>query len=200
MRGNTLSNYWTPFARAAAALALVLTLSACGDDDSATATPPEDAPSAPVDDSASEVESEVVEIGAVDFAFTDVPASVAAGTQLTLRNDAATELHELVAFRLDDDETRSLDEILALPQGEMMGLLGEPETVILALPGSDQSITAVGDGTLSEAGRYAFFCFIPTGVDPDEYMTAAATSDGPPDVGDGPPHIVHGMYTEVEVK
>src|SRR5690606_27298685 len=100
----------------------------------------------------------------------------------------------------DDDETRSVEEILALPPEEMQALLGEPATVILTPPGSDQAITAIGDGTLDEAGRYAFFCFIPTGVDPDEYLTAAATSDGPPDVGDGPPHIVHGMFAEVEVE
>lgn len=187
----------TLFARAVAALALVLVLAACGDDDGAADAAPSDDP---VESPVTGGDTEVVEIGAVDFAFTDVPASISAGTRLTLRNDAPTELHELVAFRLDDDETRSVEEILALPPEEMQALLGEPATVILTPPGSDQAITAIGDGTLDEAGRYAFFCFIPTGVDPDEYLTAAATSDGPPDVGDGPPHIVHGMFAEVEVE
>lgn len=195
----TLTMNRTLFARAVAALALVLVLAACGDDDGAADAAPSDDP-VESPGTGGDTGAEVVEIGAVDFAFTDVPASISAGTRLTLRNDAPTELHELVAFRLDDDETRSVEEILALPPEEMQALLGEPATVILTPPGSDQAITAIGDGTLDEAGRYAFFCFIPTGVDPDEYLTAAATSDGPPDVGDGPPHIVHGMFAEVEVE
>lgn len=198
MRGNTLTNHATTFARGAAAFALVLALSACGDDDGEGATADTSGDATPVA-AAEVVAPDTVEIGADDFEFTDVPATMAAGTELTLRNDAATELHELVAFRLDDDETRSLDEIMALPPEEMQALLGEPATVILTPPGSDESVTAVGDGTLAEPGRYILSCFIPTGVDPDEYLSAAATSDGPPEVGDGPPHIVHGMYAEVEV-
>jgi hypothetical protein len=57
-----------------------------------------------------------------------------------------------------------------------------------------------GTGTLSEAGRYALICVIPTGADPDEYLAAAAASEGgPPDVEGGPPHIVQGMFAELTV-
>jgi hypothetical protein len=60
---------------------------------------------------------------------------------------------------------------------------------------------AVGDGTLTEPGRYVLMCFIPTGADPDEYLSAAAASEGeaPTGVAGGPPHVVNGMYAELHV-
>lgn len=146
-------------------------------------------------------EPETIEVVAVDFAFEGLPASVDAGTTLTLRNDAASELHELVAIRLDDDEERSVADLMALAPDELMSVLSaEPATVILAPAGGPQVAVPVGDGTLTEPGRYAIICMIPTGVDGAAYMEAAATSDGPPDVGGGPPHIVHGMFAEIEVR
>lgn len=175
-----------------AVMALPIGLVACsdGDDNAGADTDPDGGAEA----------AAVVDVVAVDFAFEGLPDTVEAGTKLTLRNDAQSELHELVAFRLDDDETRSMEELLELSPGEMQGVLGEPSTVILAPPSSEQAAVPVGDGTLSESGRYAILCMIPTGADPEEYMSAAATSDGPPDVAGGPPHIVHGMYAELTVE
>ena len=73
-------------------------------------------------------------------------------------------------------------------------------TVLLQAPGSSDVIPAVGDGTLSEPGRYLVICAIPTGADPMEYLEAAAQSEeGPPEVEGGPPHFVNGMYAEVVV-
>jgi hypothetical protein len=74
--------------------------------------------------------------------------------------------------------------------------------VLLQPPGSDEQIVAVGDGTLTEPGRYVLMCFIPTGADPDEYLAAAAASDGeaPTGVAGGPPHVVNGMYAELQVE
>lgn len=59
----------------------------------------------------------------------------------------------------------------------------------------------MGDGTLDKAGRYALLCFIPTGVDPADYLAAAEeTAEGPPQIEDaGPPHFVHGMHAELIV-
>lgn len=178
----------------AAALVISLSLAACGDDDSTagaadTAEPAESA-----------ADAATIEVVAVDFGFEGLPDSVEAGTTLTLRNDAEHELHEIVAFRLDDDETRSVEEIVALPPEEMQAVLGEPTTVILAPPRSTQVATPIGDGTLNEPGRYAIICTIPTGADADEFLEKAATSDGPPDVAGGPPHLAHGMYAELLVE
>ena len=164
-----------------------LALAACGDDDDAGATATEEA-------------ADVVEVTAIDFGYEGLPATLAAGTQLTLANASEVELHELVAFRLPDDEARPVSELVALPEEEVLATLGEPVTVLLAPPGGDQ-IPAVGDGTLAEPGRYAIVCVIPTGADPDEYLQAAAASEeGPPEVEGGPPHIAEGMFAELVVE
>lgn len=173
-------NFGPALAVGALALGAPTFLAACGDDDAEAGT---------------------IEVTAVDFEFEDLPDTVPVGTILTLRNDAEAELHELVAVRIDDAEERSVEELMALPPEEMGATLfaGEPTMVLIAPPGGEQ-IAAVGDGTLTEPGRYAVMCFIPTGADPDAYMAAAATSEGPPDVPGGPPHIANGMFAELTVE
>ncbi|WP_040490937.1 hypothetical protein [Ilumatobacter nonamiensis] len=139
-------------------------------------------------------------VTATDFAYAGIPETMSVGDQLELENESETEIHELVAFRLADDETRSIEELVALPPDELLGLVSpEPAAVLLAAPGGDM-IAAVGDGTFAEPGRYGVICVIPTGADPDEYLAAAAESDGPPDVAGGPPHIVSGMFDEFTVE
>ena len=172
--------------RALVATAVALTLAACGGDDDG-------------DDGAAGAPG-VIEVVAVDFAFENLPDSVPVGTQLTLANEAPSELHEIVAIRLRDDEERSGEELMQLPPEEMGAVFaGEPVMVLLTPPGGEQ-IAAVGDGTLTEPGRYLLLCAIPTGVDPGAYLEAAAQSEGgPPQIEGGPPHLVHGMWAELEV-
>ena len=149
-----------------------------------------------------EAGSEVVEVTLADYEFQGLPEEVPAGTRLQVSNESTMELHELVAFRLPDDEERSVEELLQLPEEEQMALVGggEPDTVLLAMPGSDEQIEAVGDGTLGEPGRYLIACFIPTGADPQEYMSPAQEAEGgPPEVAGGPPHFVQGMWAELRV-
>jgi hypothetical protein len=165
---------------------VALALIACGSDDSTADEPG------------------VIAVTAVDFGYEGLPDSVPAGTRLTLANSAPSELHEIVAFRLPDDETRPASELMSLPPEEMGSLFaGEPATVLLTPPGggAGEQIAAVGDGTLSEPGRYLVLCAIPTGVSPDVYLAAAAESGGgPPEIeGGGPPHLVHGMWAELTV-
>ena len=116
--------------------------------------------------------SGVIEIEAVDYAFENLPDNVPAGTRLTLANTANAELHELVAIRLPDDETRAVEELMQLPEAELGAIIGAgpPTAVLLAAPGGEQ-IAAVGDGTLSEPGRYLVFCSIPSGVAPEAYIS-----------------------------
>lgn len=181
---------------AAALSAATLGLGACGSDDDTTASPPPTDPPA----EATAPADEVVEVTMVDYTFEGLPETVPAGTRLTVTNAAEAELHEVVVFRLPEDEDRTLTELTALGPDDLIAALGEPHSVLLAAPGGPE-IPAVGDGTLAEPGRYALFCFIPTGADIDEYLDAAADPDqeGPPQVEGGPPHFVHGMYAEVTV-
>jgi hypothetical protein len=145
---------------------------------------------------------DVIEVDAVDFAFRNLPRTVPAGTRLALTNSAGAELHELVAIRLADEERRPADELMHLPQAELGAVLAAspPAAVLLAAPGAPQ-VAAVGDGTLREPGRYLVFCSIPTGVDPDVYLQAAAAAHGEqPHVDGGPPHFAHGMFAELTVE
>ncbi|MDJ0771302.1 MAG: hypothetical protein QNJ12_21110 [Ilumatobacter sp.] len=164
-------------------LGTTLLLSSCGDNDA--------------DADGSSVRDGVLEVVMADFHYGDLPGEVPAGTRLTIGNESERELHELVAYRLDDADDRSVADIIATDVGALLGG-GPPVAVLLASPGGEQ-IDAVGDGVLSQPGRYVLLCAVPTGADPDEYLHAVATSEGPPDVAGGAPHFAHGMYAELVV-
>jgi hypothetical protein len=175
-----------------AGTALAVLVGACGDADDAGT----DQPSTDVGGAAP------IEVRMVDYTYEGLPSTVPAGTRFAVVNGSATELHELVAFRLPDGEDRPIGELLTLAPPELIGALGgEPVAVLLAAPGGPM-IPAVGDGTLAEPGRYAIVCFIPTGADPQEYLDVAAeTEEGPPQgVAGGPPHFVNGMAAELTVE
>jgi len=140
-----------------------------------------------------------VEVSTIDYAYEGLPATIAVGTQIMMRNDSIGELHELIAMRLPDDEARPVSELLELPQAELEGMFaGEPAVVIIAPPGED-GFPVVGDGVMGEPGRYIVLCAIPTGADPEEYMNAPE-GEGPPQVDGGPPHFVNGMWAELVVE
>ena len=140
-----------------------------------------------------------VVVEAVDYGYVGLPEEVAAGTTMSLRNTSAAEVHELVAVRLPDDETRSAAELVRLPPEELAAFFPGVTTVLVAPPGED-GIPVEGDGTLDRPGRYLVICVIPTGADPAAYLEAAAASNGgPPDVPGGPPHIANGMFAELTV-
>ncbi len=188
-------------AAAVAACLLALGLAACGDDDdTATAdeTPTEvtDAETETETETEAPAEGDVVEVTAVDWAFEGLPDEVAAGTRLSLTN-GGEEPHELVAIRIPDEETRPVSEIVALPQEELGAIFGgepTPSTVLLAATGTTDTPGAVmGDGTLTEPGRYAIVCFLPVGAD-----DSILDSEGPPQ-SDAPPHVSQGMFAELVV-
>jgi len=168
-----------------ATLATVVTtaLAGCGSDDNSQAS----------DDPV------IVEVTALDYAYAGLPGHVTAGTEFRLVNDSELEAHEFVAVRLGDDETREVAELMTLPPEEFGALLAGVDTVIVAPPGAPGMVVE-GTGVLTEPGRYAIVCVIPTGADPDEYLAAAAAAeDGPPEVEGSPPHIAEGMFAELTV-
>jgi hypothetical protein len=212
----------------AALLVATLALGACGgDDDSASDTVPAndtvtteaaaDEPAtettvastdAPADEPAPETtpdttgapaaDLETLEVTMEDFHYGALPESVPAGTPVAVSNASEGELHEFVAFRLPDGDERSATEIMGGDLGALFGG-GEPAMVLIAPPGSSEQIVAVGEPAFAEPGRYMVLCAIPTGADPQAYMDAAATSDGPPEVDGGAPHFMNGMYAVIEV-
>lgn len=134
----------------------------------ATTTPAADETTTPVDASTTTTIGGpmTLEVDAVDDQFQNLPTEITAGSTLGLTNTSAEEIHELVAVRLADEEQRPVADLLALPQPELDALVrGEPPPalVIVAQPG-EQGAVIVGDGTLTEPGRYLVACFIPIGA------------------------------------
>ncbi|MFA9430782.1 hypothetical protein [Egicoccus sp. AB-alg2] len=142
-----------------------------------------------------------VEVVGVDYGFEGLDGPIDAGSTLTFRNASEVEYHEVVVMRVPDEETRSLDELLALPPEEA-GQALEFVGVAVAPPGEEGEVVA-GDLTLDQPGRYVATCFIPIGADPDvvhEAMHGAEGEDAPPDLGDGEPHAMAGMAAEFTVE
>lgn len=208
----------------AACLIVAVGVTACGDDDDSAAevtetittaaiveaeeptatTVESEAPSTTAETeapSATTVESETaagetIVVTAVDYNFEGLPETVPVGTKISLVNEG-NEPHEFVAIRIPDEETRTVEELLMLPEEELGAVFGaaEPATVILAATGqTDVPGAVVGDGTLDEPGRYAIVCFFPLGSD-DSILESA----GPPEGGDTPPHASQGMAAELTV-
>lgn len=57
-------------------------------------------------------------ITGTDYEFKGVPKTAAAGTVITFKNSSAKEVHEVVALRVKDGETRPMSDLLALPEAE----------------------------------------------------------------------------------
>jgi plastocyanin len=197
---------------------LALALTACGDDDDdadtsdttaeTTAdtgetadTTAETTADSGATDTTEAAAGDVVEVTGVDYGYEGIPTTpVPVGTQIAFHNASDVEAHELVALPIPADETRSVGELLQLPEAELETLFGSaaPAMVLLAGPGDvPPQINAVGDGTFAEAGRYMIICSIPVGADP-----SIIESEGPPaeDPNAGPPHFTEGMAAEITVE
>jgi hypothetical protein len=192
----------------ALAASLAFGIVACGDDDDAAETgdAPETTSTTAADEATTtttgdDAGGETLEVTAVDYAYEGLPDTIAAGTHISLVNATENnEAHELVAIRIPDDETRSVEELVALPAEESDAIFAnvEPATVILTAPGeTDVPGPVVGDGTINEPGRYAVVCFLPVGGDPAVVLDPNA--EGPPE-SDAPPHVSQGMFAEVTVE
>ena len=176
------------------ALAGALVIGACSDDEA------EDEATETATAAASQAAGETVAVTAIDYGFEGLPSEVAAGTMLTLTNASTAEFHELVAVLLPAGEARTAEELLALSEEEQTALMsGEPAAVLVAMPG-EAGIAVVGDGTLSEPGRYLILCAIPVGADPAAVMAAMSAATAAPELEGGAPHFTEGMFADVTVQ
>ncbi|MEO7837098.1 MAG: hypothetical protein ABIS21_05600 [Acidimicrobiales bacterium] len=143
------------------------------------------------------VGSKTLAVIGADYAFEGVPPTVASGTVVSLSNTSKKEVHELVALRVKDGETRPVSALLQLPEAER-DQVTEFRGVLVAFPG-EAGFAPQGPLTLSQPGRYIFVCTIPTGADPAAYRAATQKPGPPADVPGGPPHVAAGMLSELTV-
>jgi hypothetical protein len=127
-------------------------------------------------------EVETLDVTAVDYEFSGLPDEMDAGYNIVNFTNDGQEEHELVAVRINDDVDLSIDEILALPEEESEAMI---RFVGASFASAGES--TVGSLDLTEPGRYVVVCFIPVG-------TVGETE------GDGPPHALEGMTTEITVQ
>ena len=127
-----------------------------------------------------------VDISAKEYAFSDLPTDAAAGPTVIGFTNAGNEFHELILVKLADGEERPLEELLALPDEEVDGLITD---TAFAFAPPDTATTVTAD---LDPGRYVSICFVPVGITP-----AALESGAPLDDTDG--HFMHGMVDEFRV-
>ncbi len=128
-----------------------------------------------------------VAVTAMDYHFDGLPTSVPAGTSLTLVN-AGAEVHELIVARRNDDTTESWDELLAMPEDQVMA-----KVTIFGPLVAGVGETAEGSLLLEQEGDYIALCFVPVG------MTAIPSGSPDPSASFGPPHFALGMRQDFTV-
>jgi hypothetical protein len=121
-----------------------------------------------------------------EYAFGGLPDTIPAGPALVTFENIGAEVHMMLFARINDDVTESLEELLALPEEEVVGKVTDVGTAF-AEPGSTGR-TVVD----LQPGRYAVVCFIPEGATPDN-MPAIASGEL-----EGAPHAMLGMAQEIE--
>lgn len=129
---------------------------------------------------------DTVEVSAVEYAFENLPTTLPAGrTAFAFTNDGE-EIHEMVLFRINDDVTETLEELLALSEEESLAKVQFTGVMFSAQGGTDTETLEL------TPGRYAALCFIPVGT---MDMTALDSEEET----SGPPHFTAGMQAEITV-
>lgn len=179
------------------AVALAMVAPACGSsDDGATATTTTAKPAASTPTTAPSNEPQTIRVTGSDYEFTGLPDTAPAGSTISLTSAGGGEPHELVAVRLPESETRSVGELAALSDAEMKNVIpGAPALVTIAMPGTtDTPGPVVGDGTLSEPGRYIILCTFPKGTTAEDVANAQGPLQGEH------PHYEFGMVDEITIQ
>jgi plastocyanin len=146
-----------------------------------------------------------IEVTGVEYEFQGVPELVAPGAEFTFTN-GGEEVHEMIVVQVIEGETRTLEEILELPEAESDALISQFMGFLIDTP-SGETFNPEGDSTsitVTEPGRYAVVCFLPQGLDEETFESAMAEADpdaeGPPPFPEGTPHALLGMAAEFTVE
>ncbi len=157
-------------------------------------------------DDTMDMEALAIDVGGVEYAFTNLPTSVPVGTELTFSNNGA-EVHEMVLLRFADGVTESLEDLMAMDaEGRDPMAEGLVEIVggmpLFAAPGT----TAEGSLTVESEGRHVALCFIPQGLTDFSALEQIGPDTNPEDLSPelqalmaNPPHVALGMVQEFTV-
>lgn len=121
------------------------------------------------------------DVSAVDYGFEGLPDELSTGYTVVDFTNTGKEMHEMFAFRYDDDTTETIDELFQLPEEEAFSKI-MPVNVAFAPPGESNTVS----WNLAQPGRYAIVCFVSVGTVGDAE-------------GEGPPHFTQGMIKEFTV-
>ena len=129
---------------------------------------------------------DTIDVSAVEYAFQNLPSTLPAGRTAFAFTNEGEEIHEMVLFRINDDVTETIEELLALPEEEALGKVVFAGVTFSAQGGTDTETIELAPG------RYGAVCFIPVGT---MDMTALQSEEEP----SGPPHFTAGMQAEFTV-
>lgn len=122
---------------------------------------------------------------AKDYSYEGMPTDLPAGVSLVTLDNVGAELHEMAFVRINDDVTETTEELLAMPEEEVMSKI-EVKGNVFAMPGEEAHSTID-----LPAGRYIVSCFIPVGLTPEAMQSE--------EMPEGPPHFTQGMVHEIQV-
>ena len=185
-------------------IALTAGIAACGSSTaakSAGTTPPP--PAAATSTSTTIVpRSGTITVTASDYAYAGVPELVASGATFTMHNVSRQHIHEMVAVKVPATEHRSLAELTKLSHGNLVAALGVRPTFVMLQPPGAAVIKGIGDGTVTEPGRYLLVCSVQLNVTVPQYFQALVAHPGeaPEIPGGGLPHYTQGMYAGFTVQ
>ena len=124
---------------------------------------------------------ETIDVTAKEYEFDGIPEELSIGYHVLNFSNEGMEQHEMVAFKINEGVTESLDEIFAMPEDEAMGKI-TPVNFTFAAPGASETAS----WNLTAPGDYTVVCFVAVG--------SVGESEG-----DGPPHFTEGMIQEFTV-
>lgn len=151
---------------------------------------------------------DVLVVTGVEYAFLGLPTSVPVGTRLGFTNSGA-EVHELALYRVADDVTASVEELVAMYfEGQDPEAAGLVEMIggwpLYAAPGG----AAPESFALDREGRYAMICLIPQGLTDIALLEGLGPGSDPAQIElpkelqalmGNPPHVALGMVGEFTV-
>lgn len=126
-------------------------------------------------------DAESIDVVATEYHFEGIPEEATTGYKVINFSNEGQEAHEIFTFRINEGVTESVEELLALPEEEVMGKI-TPVNAGFAMPGTSSAVS----WNLAEPGNYAAICFVSVG-------SVGETE------GDGPPHFTEGMIHEFKV-